>query len=227
MTVAWNAADDNGIAAQVLEVRSVGTGPWQKVADLSSASRSHTFAWGEREKHSFEARIVATDLAGNSGTGVAPAWSPQIFNAGVLTSSVQCFFCHIRVEGLIAGIDFPVSGMHANSGENLKATQGIYATGAIPPALKDPSITSPALLYENYTNTQLAIFPKKTDPGTGKLVFPTLSAADLAPQMDGSARNGDGARINRIYHGNLVLSSLPGKPMTKMSAQPSPLKSAV
>ncbi|RYZ64472.1 MAG: hypothetical protein EOP09_15895, partial [Proteobacteria bacterium] len=192
ISISWKATDANPIVSQVLEVKGASDTAWTKVADLSAAVRSTSFAWGNRKVENFELRIRATDIATNVGDGSA-RWVKQIFNAAVLTTSVQCYFCHMKIHGDVGGIDFPAS-VRGDSGTNFQIVGKLFGTNTIPSQLIGKSTAGEV---SNYNNSGLKIFPKDNK-------FPVLSAADLKPKMNGSISVGSSA-YGPVYEGNLVL----------------------
>lgn len=197
----WSVSDSSGLqGTQKVEYRPKPTAnnpnpPWQLLVEVPSGDRSVELIWGEgRPVLDFEARVVVKDRAENTGTGPAKSWSRPFFNMAVLTSSVRCLFCHIKIEGDMAGINFPAE-LHAGSGEKFSVTGTLYATGAIPAPLK-PASTS---LQENYRDTgdSLRVFPTTVD-AAGVPQFPVLDSGSLKAKMEGSIINGpDGKRIER------------------------------
>jgi hypothetical protein len=218
VSVNWSASDLNGIRTQILEYQKKGTNTWTKIIDLNGTERSQTIPWGNRSKDGFAVRVRAIDLAGNEASSVSRLWAPHIFNAAVMTSSVRCFYCHIRIEGDVAGINFP-SGVNYNrkdAGENLQIFGKFYATNTIPKVFKDnmanDSMKVTGGLVENYDNNGVKVFPSTKDKD-GVPVFPELTSEFLKERVNGTVTNGDGIRYSRIYPGNLVLTGTVDKPI--------------
>ncbi|MCX6129624.1 MAG: hypothetical protein NTX25_11235, partial [Proteobacteria bacterium] len=219
ISVDWLAEDSNGIVRQTIEIQSKGENTWSKIADISGSSRKFQFPWNkDRPNKGFSLRISATDPAGNSSQAVTQ-WSPQIFNAAVLTSSVECFYCHIQIEGDVGGINFPsneIMDKRGDSGQQFYILGKLYATNAIPDLFKR-QITAKNMkvdggLVENYDNSGVKIFPSQKD-ANGVPVFPALSIDSLKERMNGTVSNGDGTRYSRIYSGNLVLTGTASNPI--------------
>ncbi|RZA26169.1 MAG: hypothetical protein EOP10_04495 [Proteobacteria bacterium] len=192
ISISWKATDANPIVSQVLEVKGASDTAWTKVSDLGAAIRSTSFAWGNRKVENFELRIRATDIATNVGEG-SSRWVKQIFNAAVLTTSVQCYFCHMKIHGDVGGIDFPAS-VRDDSGRNFQIVGKLFGTNKIPNQLIGKSTAGE---ISNYDNSGLKIFPKNNQ-------FPVFSAADLKPKMNGSITVGANA-YGPVHEGNLVL----------------------
>lgn len=215
VSISWNASDRNGIAAQRLEYQSKGETGWTKLADLNGVERAYSVVWGTRPLRSFSVRVVAIDLAGNSGEGISLPWSPQIFNAAVLTSSVECFYCHLRVEGDVAGINFPAN-IHGDSGQRFSILGKLFASNKIPAVFKskiaDGQMSVSGGLVEDYDNSGLKIFPSQKD-AAGVPIFPTLKVEQLKPRMNGTVTDSSGRRYSRIHEGNLVLTGTAAKPI--------------
>ncbi len=219
VSITWNATDVNGIQSQVLEYQSKGDATWTKIADLAGTARSYVFIWDNRPQKGFTVRVSATDPAGNTGSEVSPPWAPQIFNAAVLTSSVECFYCHMRIEGDVGGINFPsdaVMDARADSGEQFRILGKLFATNNVPQLFKRQiaagQMTVSGGLVDNYDNSGIKIFPSQKD-AKGVPVFPALSVALLKDRMNGTVVNGSGVRYSRIYQGNLVLSGTAANPI--------------
>jgi len=200
----WSASDANGIASQTIEIMQTGDTAYTTVATVAGGQTSYSFPWGARSDKGFTIRITATDPAGNSGVGVSPKWTPQVFNAAVLTSSVECFFCHVKIVGDLGGIGFPSdAAVRSDSGENFSVTGKIYGTTGIPTLLAAKAVGG---TVPNYDNSGYKIFPKNN-------VFPLITAAKITDSVNGTLRLGT-LTINRVYTGNLVLDgSDPAKPI--------------
>jgi hypothetical protein len=214
VAINWSVSDLNGISKQIIEYQSKGTTTWTKIADLNGSERSQTIIWGDRPKAGFTIRVRAIDLAGNEGVSISAPWAPHIFNAAVMTTSVSCVYCHINIEGDVAGINFP-GNVHGASGENLHISGTFYATNTVPNALK-AHIASGSMtvggLVENYDNSGVKVFPSQKDD-KGIPVFPKLTGAFLKERVNGTVVNGDGKRYSRSYSGNLVLTGTVQNPI--------------
>ncbi|MBC7532308.1 MAG: hypothetical protein H7318_12070 [Oligoflexus sp.] len=192
INVSWIASDLNGIAEQILEVKGASSATWTKVSNLSATARTTAFKWENRPSENFQVRIKATDLAGNVGSGTG-SWVKQIFNAAVLTSNVQCFFCHLKIEGDVGGIDLASVIGRADTGQNFSVIGKIFGTAAVPDLIgRHASATVP-----NYLNKDYKIFPKDEK-------FPVIDAAALKAKMLGAIRLGS-LQITNTHTGNLVL----------------------
>lgn len=201
VTVSWSVIEINGVAAQTIELKLKDTVNWEKLADLAAGDRSYTFDWGSRESRNFELRIAATDRASNKGSGLG-SWARQSFNAAVITKSVNCYFCHMRIEGDLGGIDFPAQ-VHQQTGLNFEVTGKIYGTNAVPPLL---AAAAPGRLFPNYDNKPTNIFPKDK-------LFPTMDIAGLRAKVKGTLKLGARSYVN-VHSGNLVLDgSQSGQPI--------------
>ena len=213
VTVSWNAVDTNGIASQILEVRSSGQDDWRTIGELPSTSRRHVFAWGAGETRSAEARIRAIDPAGNVGTGISPPWAAQVFNAAIMTASVECFICHVKIEGDVAGMNFRKDvAPRSDTGLNVEITGRFFATDEIPETLKKQAKIAGGV-FEHYDNSGLKMFPNRRD-ADGNPVFPLLSPEVLTPRMNGSLSLGSALRFDRIHHGPLILTGTEQEPIT-------------
>ena len=202
VSLSWTVEELYGVASQTLEIKLKGAATWTKIADLAADLRTHTFEWGSRESKNFELRISATDQASNVGSGIG-AWARQIFNAAVITKSVQCYFCHTRIEGDLGGIDFPAS-VHDETGKNFLVTSKVYGTNTVPALLGN---TAKGGSLSNYDNKEMKIFPKDNK-------FPILTIADIESKVKGALKLGTTVNVDKIHRGNLVLDgTAAGKPI--------------
>ncbi|MBC7660843.1 MAG: hypothetical protein H7249_14190 [Chitinophagaceae bacterium] len=167
VSVTWKATDGSGIGKQVLEIKTASQSAWTVVpGPIGSKDNTFSFAWGSRLSENFEARVTATDLAGNSDSN-SGKWVEQIFNAAVITTSTECFFCHIKVIGDVGGINFPTNEQMCNdSGIRFEVVGTMYGTNAVPTKLSTNPGKASAIV-SNYKNDDVKIFPKNE-------VFPTL-----------------------------------------------------
>lgn len=193
VTVSWNASDANGLKEQTVAIMQTGATSYTQVTKLGGTQNTYTFTWGDRPAKGFVIQITATDPAGNIGSGVSPKWTPQVFNAALITSSVDCYFCHAKVYGDLGGINFSANS-RSDTGDGFSVTGKIYGTNTVPALLAN---TAAGGSVSNYNNSPLVIFPKD-----GK--FPQLSPELIKPRMNGSVRVGD-LFFARNYEGNLIL----------------------
>lgn len=138
----------------------------------------------------------------NSGpAAAAESVSEKLFNVAILTQSVQCLFCHMKIEGDVGGIMFPTNGMHERAGEGLRILGTLYATNEIPSPLdKPPQSTT---IRENYANAEMKIFPT-TKNSSGSIVFPTVTKELLAGKTKGSVKAGS-QTVQDSFSGNVTL----------------------
>jgi hypothetical protein len=193
VTINWSATDANKISSQSLSIRQTGSDVFTPLATLAGGQTSHSFTWGDRPAKGFEIQIKAVDPAGNIGMGTSPKWTPQVFNAALLTSSVDCLFCHITVYGDLGGINFSATP-HGDTGSFFTVTSKVYGTNAVPAKL---AATARAGAQSNYNNSPLIMFPKNGQ-------WPTLTADILKPRMNGTLKVGN-IMVIRSHEGNLIL----------------------
>jgi hypothetical protein len=214
VSIQWTSSDANGISKQKLEVQT-GNGEWQELAMVKASQGSYEFPWADRAVGKFAVRVSAQDSAGNESIAVRK-WVPQIFNAGMLTTSVRCFFCHLEIRGDAAGINFG-NDINTDSGSNFLVTGKFFSTNFIPEALTNKPSLGDLLVgikggkREFYTNDELKIFPKDN-------MFPLLKVEDLKKKMTGFLRlkkaGNESEIISRVYDGDLILDGTkPGKPI--------------
>jgi hypothetical protein len=201
VTVNWTAMDANGVSRQNLAIKLTGDNLFSPLGTIEGGQGSFSFTWGSRPAKGFQIQITAADPAGNIGIGISPKWAPQVFNAALLTSSVRCLFCHIKVDGDLGGIDFPAE-THSATGQNFEVTSKIYGTNTVPAKL---ATTAKGGSTSNYTNAPLVMFPIKGQ-------WPSLTGDILRPRMNGTLRMGN-LLVSRIYQGNLVLSGSDASPL--------------
>ncbi len=202
VTINWSATDANKISSQSLSIRQTGSDTFAPLATLAGGQTSYSFTWGDRPAKGFEIQIKAVDPAGNIGMGTSPKWTPQVFNAALLTSSVDCLFCHITVYGDLGGINFSATPRD-DTGLFFQVTNKIYGTNAVPAKLAS---TAKGGAQSNYNNSPLIMFPKSGQ-------WPTLTADILRPRMNGTLKVGN-IMVIRSYETNLILDgSKPGDPI--------------
>ena len=207
VSINWKVMDKSGIKKQTVYIKVKGDKSFRELVTLDPFAESYTFPWPEEKEKSFQIKVTATDLADNIGEGLSDPWVPQIFNAAVLTQSVSCFFCHLKIEGDVGGINFPAS-VHGASGQMLSIAGTLFSTNAIPSLLKNKAIND----REFYKNSELKIFPKDTT-NDGIPDFPNLTRELLKSRMMGSLKYTnfllDGTKkasfISRIHVGNVIL----------------------
>jgi hypothetical protein len=214
-SVIWKTEGDEaapeGWLARV-EVKTLGSSQWSVVGSPPASDKKFSFIWGERPIGAFETRVtfVRDD---KESTGIAASWSPHVFSAAILTRTVRCLFCHIRVEGDVGGIDFPIRDMHAASASGVRIFGQLFATGGVPEIFKTgvPGGTPVATagFIENYRNTGKKIFPKPN--AAGEIAFPTLQAGVLEKTMLGKmtipANNVSKTTvtIDKVHRGSLFI----------------------
>lgn len=204
VSVTWKVTEANGIGQQVLEVKGASSNVWAVVpVTIAPSATTVTFVWGSRLSENFEARITVTDLAGNSGSN-SGKWVKQIFNAAVITSSTSCFFCHMKIEGDVGGIDFPEqNALHAATGRNFVIAGNIFGTNTVPETLAKATTD---LVNSNYANTDYKIFPKNKE-------FPVLTAAALSSKTQGTLKQGAATLVNKASSGNQKLIGTDANPL--------------
>ena len=128
--------------------------------------------------------------------------SEKLFNVAILTKSVQCLFCHMKIEGDVGGIRFPAdSSMHVRAGEGLRILGTIYGTNQVPSALDQAPQSLEA--SSNYENTDLKIFPTTVD-GSGNVTFPVVTKEQISGKTKGVIKAGD-KTIQDKHIGDLTL----------------------
>lgn len=239
----WNASDANGISNLTVEMLINGSTTWEKIPGVDAGQSSASFTWGaDRPTKSFKFKVTATDAVGNVTVQESPFWVPQIFNSAVLTKSVECFWCHLKVEGDVAGINFELEDkriqdpafpndpsktilvpgqkqakVHEAAGRKLSISGNFFSTNLIPDSLVGlDKITNEKILggqkQENYKNSGMKVFPSQLD-GSGVPTFPILKDAFLSERVLGSLRLGS-LFISRTYTGNLYLDGTnPSQPI--------------
>lgn len=201
VTVNWTAMDANGVSRQNIAIRLTGDKLFSPLGSIEGGQGSFSFTWGTRPAKGFEIQITAVDPAGNIGVGQSQKWAPQVFNAALLTSSVRCLFCHIKVDGDLGGIDFPAA-THVGTGQNFEVTSKIYGTNTVPSKL---ATTAKGGSNSNYKNSPLVMFPINGQ-------WPSLTGNILRPRMNGTLRVGS-IFVTRTHQGNLVLGGTDESPI--------------
>jgi hypothetical protein len=145
----------------------------------------------------------AENVAGRNAQGPgAEKVSEKLFNVAILTKSVQCLFCHMKIEGDVGGIQFPANDeMHVRAGEGLRILGTLYGTNEVPAILgRAPQSSKVAA---NYKNKELKIFPTTVD-GSGQISFPVVSKEQIAGKTKGSIKAG-GKTIQDKHAGHLTI----------------------
>ncbi len=214
-SVIWTAEGDDasleGWVARV-ELKTLGSDQWSVIGSPQATEKKFSFVWGERTVGAFETRVTFVRDEKQSN-GIAASWAPHVFSAAILTRTVRCLFCHIRVEGDVGGIDFPLSDMHAASASGVRIFGQLFATGGIPEVFKKgvPGGTPVATagFSENYKNMGKKIFPKPN--AAGEITFPTLQTEVLEKTMLGkmtvpaNEHNGSQISIDKVHRGSLFV----------------------
>lgn len=137
----------------------------------------------------------------NPASQVAPT---RLFNVAILTQSVQCLFCHMKIEGDVGGIQFPPnSKMHERAGEGLRILGTLYGTNEVPSILA--KLPQAANTRANYNNSELKIFPTTKD-ATGKIEFPAVNRSLLVGKTKGFIKAGNQV-INNTHSGPVTIVS--------------------
>ncbi len=144
-----------------------------------------------------------TQLVGYSQNDISASLEKP-FNAALVTSDVKCFFCHLKIEGNVAGINFPPRGdMHVSSARGLFIEGFLYATNTVPDT-NDFNKRAYLGLKESYDNEQEKVFPSIG----GKIQFPVFDLDFVRNNMKGTLdfEAGDGkVHIDKVYTGNLFI----------------------
>ncbi|MEY4065719.1 MAG: hypothetical protein RIR26_1927 [Pseudomonadota bacterium] len=145
------------------------------------------------------AAAQTTQSQARTGNKTAPQ---KLFNAAILTQSVQCLFCHMRVEGDVGGLHFPSdSELHPGTGTDLKITGTLFATNDIPSLLSQMDIAS--AYVSNYKNSGLKVFPT-TKNAAGEIVFPEVRKNLISGKTKGTLKLGSTV-IENQHSGHLTL----------------------
>jgi len=126
----------------------------------------------------------------------------KLFNVAILTKSVQCLFCHMKIEGDVGGIQFPLDAqMHKNAGEGLRILGTLYATNKVPSKLaKSPQSKN---IRDNYNNSEMKIFPTTLN-SSGIVSFPNVNPELLEGKTKGTI-NFSGKSITDKHKGDLSI----------------------
>lgn len=201
VNLAWAVFEKNKVVSQKIEIRNADDPQWKTVAEVDPALRTFIFPWGDRPlSKTFQIRVSAVDIATNEGSGTN-TWNRQIFNAAVLTSNVECFFCHTKIVGDVAGIGFPET-VRNDTGRHFEITGKIYGTNTVPAKL---AATAKGGSFSNYDNSGDRIFPKD-------MKFPVLDPVDLKTSVKGSVDTTT-VKVTNNHVGNLVLTGTPSNPI--------------
>lgn len=201
--ILWSGRNSVLPTTAVLELK-VQQGEWQPLKNVAFEQGSYTFPWGQPFSGSFEVRVTATDTSGLSSEPRMASWGPQLFRASITTSDVRCLFCHMKVEGDVAGLDFP-SIVHDASGTGMLIEGRFFTNSSFPQnasGLKDRAIGGGVL---NYKNTPEVVYPTLKD---GSLGFPHLEKDSLVSRMSGTIVTkvgGKNLHIQKVFSGNLLL----------------------
>jgi hypothetical protein len=215
VSVGWTSSSTpdslNGWKA-VVEVLAQGSQSWEVVQDTVATETRVAFVWGDRPVAPFSVRVrfVKDNVTAASKS---TSWAPHVFNTAVLTRSVKCLFCHLKIEGDVGGIDFPTSDMHVASATGVRITGRLYATAGIPSVFKTGVLGgSPVAaggFFEDYKNTEQKVFPAANDKG--EVNFPRIDPESLAAAMLGklvgynSVAGAQAIEISKTHKGNLFL----------------------
>lgn len=161
----------------------------------------------KRNTQSLPQNSIGQSSTGQSSTGQNPIGQTadaqtQMFNAAILTKSVECLFCHMKIEGDVGGIDFPSNAeMHKRAGEGFRILGTLYGTNQVPDKLASMPQAKNARSF--YQNSELKIFPTTRDKD-GKITFPVVSKNLLQGKTKGTLQSGSVVTTN--YHsGSLTL----------------------
>jgi hypothetical protein len=214
-TVIWNAEGEDALMEGWLarvELKTLGSTQWSVIGATDANQKKFSFIWGDRTLGAFETRVTFVRNEKESN-GIGASWAPHVFSAAILTRTVRCLFCHIRVEGDVGGIDFPLSDMHAASASGVRIFGQLFATGGIPEVFKKgvPGGTPVATagFSENYKNTGKKIFPKPN--AAGEITFPTLQTEVLEKTMLGKMTipaneiSASPITIDKVHRGSLFV----------------------
>jgi len=173
----------NGVVPSIRKPKTVSAAPEGGVVNQKSSSNG-------------EAVQVA------SAQSAPEAVPEKLFNVAILTQSVQCLFCHMKIEGDVGGIDFPRNKkMHSRSGEGLRILGTLFSTNEVPNKLGSAPHAAATRPY--YENTELKIFPT-TKNSSGDIVFPTVTEELLKGKTKGTLKSST-VSVTDFHDGNLVL----------------------
>lgn len=154
------------------------------------------------KKKSSTENVTKKEPAKKPAESAAESVSQKLFNVAILTQSVQCLFCHMKIEGDVGGIQFPPNNeMHPRAGEGLRILGTLFGTNEIPNKLGNAP--QAASTRPNYANTELKIFPTTKDGG-GNIVFPTVTREMLAGKTKGTLKAGS-TTVQDSHSGDLTL----------------------
>lgn len=215
VSVIWSPEGDEELLTDwdaVVEIKTLGSNEWAEFGRTAAKDGKISKVWGDRAIGPFESRVtlVKDDLVSNSSTS---QWAPHVFSTAILTRTVQCLFCHIRVEGDVGGIDFPAAGMHEAAATGVQIMGELFATSSIPDVLKfgpqNKGAVATGATIENYKNTGKKIFPTPNQDGV--VDFPKIEESSLSSRMLGrlfgraSADGAQAVEISKVHKGNLFL----------------------
>ncbi len=165
------------------EANYQGAGPKVKSPKTASAAKGEDVGNGKKPNAASAERVAE-----------------KLFNVAILTKSVQCLFCHMKIEGDVGGIQFPADAqMHNRAGEGLRILGTLYATNTVPSKLaKSPQAKN---VRDNYKNSELKIFPT-TVSSSGRVTFPVVKPELLDGKTKGTIKFG-GKSITDSYKGDL------------------------
>ena len=201
--VLWSGLSSILPTTATLEIKVKG-GAWEPLTQVPFDQSSYTFPWQRPFSAAFDVRVVAEDTSGSKSAPMVGHWGPQVFNASITTSDVRCLFCHLRVEGDVAGLDFP-EVVHDASGLGVLIEGVFYTNTGFPKNVPGLGARSMAGAKVNYLNKPKVVFPMTK---SGALEFPDLSRSLLFQRVAGTlvTRIDDkNTRIQRSYSGNLFL----------------------
>jgi hypothetical protein len=210
----WSVNDLSPIVQQIVESSIDGGVTWSEFVRMESNAQTVTKAWpGLRSQKTPKVmfRVKATDALGFRGVSPATTWREQFFNLAVLTKSVQCFWCHMRIVGDVGAI-FPSNppSVHSIAGQGFRLSGRFFSNVDFPGALMPPAVPE-AQRVPNYTNSPLLVFPKNNE-------WPDLSFDKLRPQVSGLLQGWDPIKrqaiaVDRSFKGHLVLTGTAENPI--------------
>lgn len=144
--------------------------------------------------------------------------SDNVFGNAILTKSVQCFACHLKVEGHVGGIGFPEQkDVRIDSAENFEIQGNLYASNSVPAILKNGAKTALGIpenilrnilvnisweTKENFKNESEYIFPLDSNRNA---VFPSFDANSITAEMDGTIKSNGQTLVSKTHSGDLLL----------------------
>jgi hypothetical protein len=119
-----------------------GAGEWMPLANAQRVATGFSFVYGDSNPGPFAVKVLGTQsIADAAAVSLEAFWAPILFLSAVVTRTVRCLFCHIRVEGDLGGIDFPADGqMHHASGTGMNIRGRLYSTTTVPDLLKSSAV---------------------------------------------------------------------------------------